>query len=75
MKLQQGLRQLPLRFIHSDNKPLAAPLTRFSLEGRIGYPGQARYTFRSESISTAAAQSPRMLSRPAKIAPLSQYHE
>ena len=36
MKLQQGLRQLPLRFIHSSNKPLAAPLTRISLYGLVG---------------------------------------
>ena len=75
VKLQQGLRQLPLRFIHSGNKPLAAPLTRISLDGRIGYFGQARYNLRSESISTAAAQSLRTLSRPDKIAALSQYHE
>ena len=36
VKLQQGLRQLPLRFIHSSNKPLAAPLTRISLYGLVG---------------------------------------
>ena len=36
VKLQQGLRQLPLRFIHSSNKPLATPLTRIGLYGLVG---------------------------------------
>ena len=36
VKGQQSLRQLPLRFIHSSNKPLAVPLTRISLYGLVG---------------------------------------
>ena len=36
VKLQQGLRQLPLRFIHTSNKSLAAPITRISLYGLVG---------------------------------------
>ena len=36
MKLQQDLRQLPLRFIHSSNRSLATPFTRISLYGLVG---------------------------------------
>ena len=36
VKLQQGLRQLPLRFSQSSNRSLAAPLTRISLYGLVG---------------------------------------
>jgi putative flippase GtrA len=36
VKLQQGLRQLPLRFIHTNTKPLATPLIRISLYGLVG---------------------------------------
>ena len=36
VKLQQGLRQLPLRFIQISNRCLAAPLTRISLYGLVG---------------------------------------
>ena len=36
MKLQQVFRQLPLRFIHTSNKSLAAPITRISLYGLVG---------------------------------------
>ena len=36
VKLQQGLRQLPLRFIQISNRSLAAPLTRISLYGLVG---------------------------------------
>ena len=36
VKAQQGLRQLPLRFIHTSNKSLATPITRISLYGLVG---------------------------------------
>ena len=36
VKGHQGLRQLPLRFIHSSNTSLAAPITRISLYGLVG---------------------------------------
>ena len=36
VKLQQVFRQLPLRFIHTSNKSLAAPITRISLYGLVG---------------------------------------
>ena len=59
VKGRQGLRQLPLRFIHSSNNPLATPITRSSLYVLVGYLGHTRYIVRPESIGTAAAQSPR----------------
>ena len=36
MKGYQGLRQLPLRFIHTSNRSLANPITRISLYGLVG---------------------------------------